>query len=80
MSQNPWIKFLKANGGKGMTIAELKAKYKNKEKVNCRKKLSKKISVNMREYKQGRWKSPKQAIAVSYSQVRRSHPRCIKKL
>jgi hypothetical protein len=31
----------------------------------------------MKEYKEGRYKSPKQAIAVAYSQVRKSHPHCV---
>lgn len=42
----------------------------------CKKQLQKKIKINMGEYKSGRWKSPKQAIAVSYSQVRRKFPQC----
>lgn len=39
----------------------------------CRKLLSEKIGINIRER---RYKSPKQAIAVAYSQVRKSHPKC----
>ena len=33
--------------------------------------LKKKIELNMREYKRGRWVSPQQAVAVSYSQTRK---------
>jgi hypothetical protein len=30
----------------------------------------------MDEYRAGRWSSPKQAVAVSYSQVQKKHPKC----
>ena len=46
----------------------------------CRKKLSDKIKINMKEYKSGRWTSPKQAVAVSFSQVKKKNPRCKKYL
>ena len=42
----------------------------------CRKKLAEKIRANMHEYKERRWTSRKQAIAVSFSQVRRKYPKC----
>ncbi len=42
----------------------------------CQKLLSNKIGINMAEYKKGRYSSPKQAIAVAYSQVRTKHPSC----
>lgn len=32
--------------------------------------LQKKIKINMKEWKKGRWVSQKQALAVSYSQAR----------
>jgi len=44
----------------------------------CKKYLSKKIAINMNEYKEGRFKSPQQAIAVSYSQVKKKYPSCKK--
>lgn len=44
---------------------------------DCRKKLQEKIRINMEEYHSGRWSSPKQAIAVSYSQVSRKYPKCV---
>jgi hypothetical protein len=51
------------------------------KKVKCKEKLSEKIRINMREYKEnGRWKSPQQAIAVSYSQVLKKSPSCKKSL
>ena len=67
MRENGWNSFLKKNGGKGFTKEELKKKY-------CREKLSNKIRINMGE----KWKSREQAIAVSYSQVRKKHPECKK--
>ncbi len=33
--------------------------------------LRRKIKANMEEYHQGRWASPQQAVAVSYSQTRK---------
>lgn len=36
-----------------------------------KKYLQKKISENIEEYRKGRWVSPSQAVAVSYSQARR---------
>ena len=46
----------------------------------CRQYLSKKIAINMKEYKEGVYASPKQAIAVSYSQVKKLYPHCKKEL
>lgn len=40
--------------------------------------LQKKIKENMREWKEGRWVSQKQALAVSYSQARKKYPRNIR--
>ena len=45
-------------------------------KKTCRDMLSSKIAINMREYKKGRFKSPKQAIAVAYAQVSKKSPAC----
>ena len=49
-------------------------KLSTKEK--CKKYLQKKIKINMSEYKLGRYKSHKQALAVSYSQAKKKYPRC----
>lgn len=49
-------------------------------KKSCRSELSRKISINMAEYKAGRYKSPAQAIAVAYSQVQKKRPGCKKSL
>ena len=45
-------------------------------KVQCKKKLSSKIATNMREYKKGVFVSRAQAIAVSYSQIKKKYPEC----
>ena len=48
----------------------------------CRSKLSNKIKINMKEYKQGnkRIKSPSQAIAIAYSQIKKKYPKCSRSL
>lgn len=51
-----------------------------KSKRSCKSLLNKKISINMSEYKRGRFKSPGQAIAVSYAQVKSKNPGCKKTL
>ena len=42
----------------------------------CKEYLKNKISRNINEMKKGRWVSPKQAIAVSYSQTISKNPQC----
>uniref|UniRef100_A0A6C0I506 Uncharacterized protein n=1 Tax=viral metagenome TaxID=1070528 RepID=A0A6C0I506_9ZZZZ len=51
-------------------------------KTICRSLLSNKISINMKEYKSGnkKIKSPLQAIAVAYSQIKKKYPECSKSL
>lgn len=44
----------------------------------CQGLLKKKISINMKEYNAGKFVSRPQAVAVSYSQVRKSFPGCNK--
>ena len=51
-------------------------KKSRKRKSKCRTALSKKIKINIGEFKSGRYKSKAQAIAVSYSQVSKKYPRC----
>lgn len=48
----------------------------------CRNKLSNKIRINMKELKSGskRIKSQSQAIAVSYSQIKKKFPKCSRSL
>ena len=57
-----------------------RSKRKSKSKSKCKKYLQNKISINMDEYKTGRYISRSQAIAVSYSQVLKKHPRCKRSL
>jgi hypothetical protein len=57
--------------------SKLRSKTGTKKKMSCKDYLRKKIEINMREFKEGRFKTAKQAIAVSYSQVRKKHPRCL---
>ena len=45
-------------------------------KRKCQEKLQRKIRTNLRKYSQGKFSSRKQAIAVSYQQIRRTNPKC----
>mgnify|MGYP001351110657 CR=1 FL=1 len=54
---------------------ELKTKGLASEQV-CKNKLKRKINFNMKKYEKGEWSSRSQAIAVSYSQIKKSHPMC----
>jgi hypothetical protein len=45
-------------------------------KSACNQALRKKIRLNMDEYKSGRYSSRQQALAVSYSQIKKSNPYC----
>jgi hypothetical protein len=45
-------------------------------KRSCQSKLKNKIRINMTEYKKGRFSSRQQALAVSYSQVKKKSPGC----
>ena len=51
-------------------------KRSKRSKSKCRKYLQDKISINMGEYKKGKFSSRKQALAVSYSQVKKKSPGC----
>lgn len=62
------------------TKRSYRVKKSKKSKRSCKSLLNKKISINMSEYKRGRFKSPGQAIAVSYAQVKSKNPRCKKTL
>lgn len=53
-----------------------KSVRKSTLKQKCQRWVSNKIAINMKEYKAGKFKSPKQAIAVAYSQVLKKHPEC----
>ena len=59
-----------------------RSKSKSSLKKYCRNKLSNKIKINMKEYKQGnkKIKSPMQAIAIAYSQIKKKYPKCSRSL
>ena len=67
---------------KGGNCAYLKKivikKNKNKKggKITCQASVSQKIKRNIKEFEKGRYKSPAQAIAVSYSEISRERPGC----
>ena len=46
-----------------------------KKSPNCKSLLQEKIRINMRERKDRNWSVP-QALAISYSQIRRKYPAC----
>ena len=49
-----------------------------RSKKSCDETLQRKIGKNIGEWKKGRYSSKKQALAVSYAQVRKSRPECSK--
>jgi hypothetical protein len=57
-----------------------KRSRKSKRSSDCKKKLQKKIRINMTEYKSGRYSSRAQALAVSYAQVKKKYPKCKRSL
>ena len=74
----------KSSPKKSMRSSPKKSKKRSRKSVSlkekCQKWVSNKIAINMGEYKDGKYKSPKQAIAVAYSQVLKKHPECKKVL
>lgn len=42
----------------------------------CKRRLQKKIEMNIKEYEQGKFISRQQALAVAYSQVNSKYPEC----
>ena len=55
-----------------------RSKRSSRAKRSCQTKLKNKIKINMAEYKKGRFSSRKQALAVSYAQVKKKSPSCKK--
>ena len=53
---------------------------KSKKYKECQQNVSKKIAINIDEFKEGRYASKSQAIAVAYAQVKKRHPECEKYL
>lgn len=88
MAKTTWTTFLKQNGGRGYTRKQLQNRYRkiNVKKTGgagqdkCRLYLQTKIRKNMDEFKAGRFVSRAQAIAVSYSQLRKAYPECAAKV
>lgn len=75
-------KLISKNNKKKKSSKRISRRTRSNVKLFCRSKLSKKISINLREMKYGNKyiKSPKQAIAISYSQIKKKYPKCIKSL
>ena len=59
-------------------IGAKEGKRSSRAKRSCQTKLKNKIKINMAEYKKGRFSSRKQALAVSYAQVKKKSPSCKK--
>lgn len=53
-----------------------RSRRRSRSRSKCKKYLSKKIGINIAEFYNGFYMSKPQAIAVAYSQVRKSHPHC----
>jgi len=55
-------------------------RYRTQKRIpmnkTCAELLKEKIRTNLAEYKKGKYVSPLQAIAVSYSQLRARYPSC----
>ena len=47
-----------------------------KKERKCYKYLQSKISYNLDEYKKGKYKTSKQAIAIAYNQAKNKYPDC----
>lgn len=81
-SKKSLSKSLKKSLNKSLSKLISKSKTKKRSyrkrltKVECNKLLREKISINLDEFKDGLYKSREQAIAVSYSQVKKKHPSC----
>jgi len=52
--------------------------YSNLEEKECRQYLADKIKINMEEFESGKFVSRSQALAISYSQVKKKYPNCTK--
>jgi len=52
------------------------SKRKSPKKSVCKQRLSDKIKVNMKEWKDGKYKTQQQALAVSYAQIKKMFPHC----
>jgi hypothetical protein len=57
-----------------------KRKSMGKRERSCKDLLKEKVGINIGEYKEGRYKSRQQAIAVAYNQLKKMKPSCDKYL
>ena len=57
-------------------VSKKSSKQLLRKKEECNDFLKEKIRANIQEYKDGRFSSRQQAVAVSYSQVRKASPHC----
>lgn len=72
-SQSPKVKYIRKSIIK--KSISLKSRTRNSPS-KCKALLKKKIDINMSEYKKGRFSSPKQAVAISYSEAGKINPNC----
>ena len=69
----------KSKGTRGKSprrMSTKRSKSQVRTKSGCNDLLRKKIKINMDEYKKGRYVSRQQALAVSYSQLKKKSPYC----
>jgi hypothetical protein len=71
---------MKSKKGKLFVVSKKGTKkiwrFATKDEKKCHKFLQSKIQFNLLEYKKKKYKSPKQAIAVAYSQTKQKYPNC----
>ena len=73
LDKNKYIVAKKTNGTKYW-------KKLTKVEKDCRSNFDKKFKINRDEYKKGKYKSIKQALAITYSQVYKKNSKCKKYL
>lgn len=69
-------KYMSLNKKMKSRIKRSRRRSRSRSRSKCKKYLSKKIGINIAEFYNGFYMSKPQAIAVAYSQVRKSHPHC----
>lgn len=66
----------KSRRGKRKSLQVKKSLKRKSLKTKCNQSLRLKIRKNISGFRRKKFKSPKQAIAVAYNQMRKSHPKC----
>jgi hypothetical protein len=66
----------KSRNIRGKSLSKTRSLKNVRTKSKCKELLQKKVKKNMQEYKKGRYVSRQQALAVSYSQVKKASPYC----